>query len=395
MLFNTLLIVAAAVSLVSAAAVERERLAVVPLKRKSNASSLKSLIRQGQNRLAQINGLSSLDTSLVSSGVVTNMDTYYTASVTIGGKDWDLIMDTGCKPKPAEASNTWCGAREPYEKTATGISTGRDFFLRYGSATVSGTEYLEKVSFGGLTVNSQSIAAASNSTGVDADGIFGLGPVRLTRGSVAGRDDVPTFMNNLKAQGSIKTEVFGISFRPESGNHTKDANGELTLGGIDASKFTGPLTYFPRLTKGDGAYFWGINVTKFTYGTTVLSSDISMGIVDTGTVITWIPTPAFEAFLSITGAQFESRNRVPEWTRRPTANFSITFGSTTYTLTPDQYLLPTDQHAVFGLDPGKYYAFLHDGGTEGYTTIIGQKFLEYYCSVYDETNSRIGFAANS
>ncbi|CZS88419.1 uncharacterized protein RAG0_00173 [Rhynchosporium agropyri] len=130
-------------------------------------------------------------------------------------------------------------------------------------------------------------------------------------------------------------EVFGISFRPESGNHTNDANGEL------------------------------------------------------------IPTPAFEAFLSITGAQFESRNRVPEWTRRPTANFSITFGSTTYTLTPDQYLLPTDQHAVFGLDPGKYYAFLHDGGTEEYTTIIGQKFLEYYYSVYDETNSRIGFAANS
>lgn len=37
---------------------------------------------------------------------------------------------------------------------------------------------------------------------------------------------VPTFLDNLKSQSTITTEVFGLYFAPES------ANGELTLGGL-------------------------------------------------------------------------------------------------------------------------------------------------------------------
>jgi len=80
------------------------------------------------------------------------------------------------------------------------------------------------------------------------------------------------------------------------------------------------------------------------------------------------------------------------FTTKPTPNFGIKFGSTTYTLTPAQYLVPTAQYSYYGLSSGKYYAWINNGGSSGVNTIIGQKFLENYYSVFDTTNSRIGFA---
>ncbi|KAL2073593.1 hypothetical protein VTL71DRAFT_10919 [Oculimacula yallundae] len=390
MLFTTPLVVAAAIGLVSASPIEREtkRTAVLPLRRNINVSSFKSIVQKGQDRIAAINGVESLVEKRVSSGVVTNDDVSYVAPVVIGGRSWELIVDTG-------SSNTWCGAQTSCEKTATGKSTGHSVSVSYGSGSFSGTEYTDTVSFGGLSVASQSIGAASTATGFNGvDGIFGFGPVGLTAGTVAATSSVPTFMDNLKAQGSIATEVLGVSFRPESGSDTSDANGELTLGGVDASKYTGSLTYFPRLASGTAAAYWGISIAKFTYGSTTLLSSAT-GIVDTGTTLIYIPTSAYNAFLSATGGRTDSTSGLAVFTKKPTSNFGITFGSTTYNLTPAQYLVPTAQYANFGLTSGKYYAWINDGGSSGVNTIIGQKFLENYYSVYDTTNSRIGFATNS
>ena len=64
-------------------------------------------------------------------------------------------------------------------------------------------------------------------------------------------------------------------------------------------------------------------------------------------------------------------------------------------MTPSQYLVPTNQYSNFGLSSGKYYSWITDGGSSGVNTIIGQKFLENYYSVYDTTNQRIGFATRA
>lgn len=71
-----------------------------------------------------------------------------------------------------------------------------------------------------------------------------------SRSSYRGVASVPTFMDNLLSQGVISTEVLGVSFRPESGSDTDDANGELTLGGTDSTKYTGSITYTPKATSG-------------------------------------------------------------------------------------------------------------------------------------------------
>lgn len=201
-------------------------------------------------------------------------------------------------------------------------------------------------------------------------------------------------MDNLYKQGSISTEVLGVYFKPESGSDTNDVNGELTLGGVDTTKYTAPLTYFPTAKSGAAASYWGISVASFNYGSTVLGT-AGTGIVDTGTTLIYLPTAAYNKFLTAAGGKTDSNSGLVVFTTKPTANFSVVFGSTTYTLTPAQYLVPTAQYSTFGLTSGKYYGWFADGGSSGVNTIIGQKFLEVYYSVYDTTNARIGFATRT
>lgn len=205
-------------------------------------------------------------------------------------------------------------------------------------------------------------------------------------------------MDNLYKQGSISSEVLGVYFKPESGSDTNDNNGELTLGGTDSSKYTGSITYFPQLTSGAAAPYWGIGISSFKFGSTTLSGSGS-GIVDTGTTLIYIPTTAYNNFLSATGGTTDSNSGLPSFTTKPTSNFVATFktssGTASLTLTPAQYLVPTAQYSEFGCASGKYYAWFTDGGSSGVNTIIGQKFLENYYSVFDTTNTRIGFATRA
>ncbi|KAL6900054.1 aspartic peptidase domain-containing protein [Trichoderma evansii] len=386
MLFSSLAVVATATVALASPVKPSAKTVTLPVKRVSNVKgSAKSIVQKGHARLNKINGVKAVGKLDASSGSVTNDDVSYIAAVTIGDGTYNLIVDTG-------SSNTWCGAQSSCEPSSTGQSTGSSVSVSYGSGSFSGTEYTDNVSFGGLTVQGQSVGAASSSQGfTGVDGIIGFGPVDLTANTVDGADSVPTFTNNLYSQGAISTEVLGVSFRPESGSDTDDTNGELTLGGTDSSKYSGSLSYFNTLQSGDAAAYWGISIASFTYGSTTLASSAT-GIVDTGTTLIYIPTKAYNKFLSATGGSTDSSSGLSVFSSKPTANFGIKFGSTTFTLTPAQYLVPTSQYSEFGLSSGSYYSFINDGGSSGVDTIIGQKFLENYYSVFDTTNSRIGFA---
>jgi len=295
-------------------------------------------------------------------------------------------VDTG-------SSNTWVGAGTKFSAGSTGKSTGKSVSVSYGSGSFSGTEYTDTVSFAGLTVTSQSIGVASTSSGFDGvDGIVGFGPVDLTEGTVSGTSTVPTFLDNLYKQGSISTEVLGVYFAPVPGSGSSAANGELTLGGTDSSKYTGSITYTPTLSASTtaGAY-WGITVSSITYGSTSVSSS-SQAIVDTGTTLIYIPSSAYSKFLSASGGKTDSNTGLASWTTAPTGTVTFNIGGAALTLTPSQYLFPTAQYSAWGLPTGKYYSYISNGGSSGVDFIIGQTFLESYYSVFDTTNKRVGFA---
>ena len=152
-------------------------------------------------------------------------------------------------------------------------------------------------------------------------------------------------------------EVLGVYFKPESGSDTEDRNGELTLGGVDSTKYTGALTYFPRSTVPPYSTFWGIDVASITYGWTTLSGPVN-AIVDTGTTLILIPTSANNKFLNVTGGTVDPSSGLTEFSTRPTGIVTFRFGWTDYPLTPSQYLVPKAQYGTFNLTSSKYYTWV-------------------------------------
>jgi hypothetical protein len=64
--------------------------------------------------------------------------------------------------------------------------------------------------------------------GVFDDGILGVGGILQTNNTVNGTQFIPTWMDNLYAQGVIKEEVLGVYFAPLVNNATYQVNGEIT-----------------------------------------------------------------------------------------------------------------------------------------------------------------------
>ena len=159
----------------------------------------------------------------------------------------------------------------------------------------------------GLTITRQSIGVASRSQGFDGvDGILGIGPVDLTVGTLSPdtRSTIPTVTDNLFSQGTISANEIGISFEPTDGIDV--TNGELSFGGIDESKFTGPLNFVyvisdmtfpitevkerPITTTLPAASFVGID-QSVTYGAANIPIlNTSAGITDTGTTLLLLAT---------------------------------------------------------------------------------------------------------
>ncbi|KAF8169471.1 aspartic peptidase domain-containing protein [Mycena galopus ATCC 62051] len=294
-----------------------------------------------------------------------NYASTYLAAIEVGSQIFDLSVDTG-------SSNTWVGVSRivpwPALDTllATSGSTGKAFSLRYGSGSVSGTEYTDTVVIGGLTVTNQSIGDGTRSSGFSgSDGIIGFGPVDLTEGTVSGSSTVPTVMDNLYSQGTISTEVLGISFAP----------------------FSGSTSVSPYSS------YWGITISSITYNGKSIGGPYN-SVVDTGTTLVHIPSAAYNAFLSASGGKTDA-STVPSPRKE---NLAFTIGGVPFTLTPSQYTIPTTQYALWGFRSGKCYGWIVNGGAVNAANInfiIGPKFLENYYSVFDTANNRVGFATPS
>ncbi|CAO3695755.1 unnamed protein product [Umbelopsis ramanniana] len=387
---------AAAVIGVSAAPTGNTAVVSLPFSRTVSAPNWKQAVTADKNRASRFGGKSKASELAAASASVTaeNVDFSYVTSVKVGTQTFSLIVDTG-------SSNTWVGAGTKYTPGSTAKNTGDTVSVSYGSGSFSGKEYTDTVTLGSLVITGQSIGDATSSTGFSGvDGIIGFGPVDLTEGTVSSTSEVPTIIDNAYSEGLIPSKVLGVYFEPISGSATTANNGELTLGGTDSSKYTGSITYTPITSTSPSSLYWGINVSKIAYGTTSVSTASLPGIVDTGTTLIYLQTSTYTAlYKNISGYKLDSTTGlvvIPASSYSSLKNISFTIGGTVFTLTPAEYILPQAQVANWGGTAGKYYSLIGDLGTEtGLDFILGQKFLENYYSVFDTTNSRVGFATRT
>ncbi|KAM3468186.1 hypothetical protein MY5147_008194, partial [Beauveria neobassiana] len=179
MRYTSLSLLVAAEAILASPVERATKPSAVPVKHVVKVSSPNGLIAKGLARINKINGAESTLGNIDASGPAENDDVSYIASVAIGSASWDLIVDTG-------SSNTWTGAQKSYVPYSTGNDTGGTVGVSYGSGQFSGEEYVDKVTFAGLTVKSQSVGSAKSAVGFNGvDGIFGLGPLGLAGITVA------------------------------------------------------------------------------------------------------------------------------------------------------------------------------------------------------------------
>ncbi|KAJ6480983.1 putative aspartic protease [Mycena sanguinolenta] len=372
--------------------------------------SLKALIARDLSRF-NIDAVAA-----IGSAPATNFeDDTYVVVTEVGTQNFELTVSTG-------SGNTWVGmstiqnrlrswtkhrffiqSGTRYTPGTTSVNTGKTFSInyRFGSAV----QVLIRL-VAGLSIPGQSFGNAMASADfLGVDGVIGLGPVALTEDTVSGLTTVPTVMDNLFSQGTIPTQVLGISFAPVSGTDVSDINGELTFGGTDSTKFSGEITFVGKTTVIPYSDFWGITVTSITYGSVVIGAAAS-AIVDTGITLIYIPTVAYNSFALASGGKTDPETGLLSWTMLPTyvaipqypsANLAFNIGGVSFMLTPSQFTIPAAQYANFELPRGKFYGWISDGGnvTANINYVFGQKFLENYYSVYDTTNNRVGLATRA
>ncbi|KAH7930919.1 acid protease [Leucogyrophana mollusca] len=374
----------------------------LPIARKLNTQGgAINLLQHDQARAAGLrdraDAISSgkLDRRTASIAVI-NEATSYIAQVGVGSPatTYDLIVDTG-------SSNTWVGAGTAYKKTSTSEATGYDVSVTYGSGSFSGKEYTDTVTLGtGLTITDQSIGVATTSTGFEGvDGILGIGPLDLTEGTLTNDEDatIPTVTDNLYSEGTIAQAVVGVSFEPTTSEEV--TNGELTFGGTDSTKYTGDIAYTPLTTTYPASYYWGIN-ESIAYGSTTILSETA-GIVDTGTTLILLATNAYSQYQSLTGATEDEDTgllRITTAQYDDLEDLTFNIGSSSYALTPNGQIWPRSLNTYIGGTSSYVYLIVNSIGTpsgEGLDFINGYTFLERFYSVFDTTNSQVGFATTS
>ncbi|KAI0308568.1 aspartic peptidase domain-containing protein [Amylostereum chailletii] len=291
-----------------------------------------------------------------------------------------IDFDTGSSDLflPGASCGSTCAGHTLYNpnSSTTAKSLGMSFSLAYGDgSTVSGTQYTDTVSVGGIKVAGQTLGAATKySTGFGskqfpADGLMGIGFK-----SISVYNANPPFQS-MVAAGAITAPVFGFKL--------STSGSELYLGGTNSKLFSGSFTYVPVTTQG----YWQVNLGAVTVnGKKVVSSTSS--IIDTGTTLIVGDTTNVKAVY----AQIPGSKSTGGGTYSIPCNFStpltLTFGSKQFTINPSTFMVGKvslgSSQCLGGL--------VADDSIGNKLWIVGDVFLRNVYTVFDVGNAHVGFA---
>jgi len=300
-------------------------------------------------------------------------------------QSFQVIFDTG-------SSNLWvpkvgcthCGLpfishKSKYDdsKSSTYEADGKKFEIMYGSGSVEGFFSKDAVTIGeDIVLDAVEFAEVSDAGGLGMaysigkfDGILGMG---FTSISVGG---VPTIFEEAIKQNKVDQPIFAFYMGD-------NADGELTFGGYDSSKFEGDLEY----VKLESATYWEIALDSVSAGSYTMDGKIT-GIVDSGTSLITGPraeitklAQAVGATANIMGEYTIDCAKVPDL---PDVVFTI--GGTEYSIPGDKTIIKAQNICLF--------AFMAlDIPAPGPQWILGDVFMREYYTVFNYHDQTIGFA---
>ncbi|KAL7325530.1 hypothetical protein PS15p_207993 [Mucor circinelloides] len=368
----------------------------------------------------------------------------YMVNVAIGTppQNFELVLDTGSADlwvPAASCPSTMC----PFNKfNESQSSTFKDlnqvFNITYGIGSASGGFGMDTVNIAGVIIEQQqfgltnntqniltnmrtlsgesytpTISSADNVTSYSTDrrmdGIFGLGYPFITSPSTR----YNPFFFNLKAQNKIDQNIFSVFLNK---SESTDTVGEIIFGGIDKTKYHGPLTYLPLAkttrisTGGRSDYgFWqvfGQGVGATVNGKTTFGANFKQNaqlVFDTGTTLSYLPMnviePLFAAAIGNTNLAYDSANNyfqircsmaqqniTLQFMMSPSANVTDTPVVLNVAIADVIYPMDTDTMSTASVC---MIGIVPNGGQ----IFFGESILKSLYQVYDVDQNRIGIAS--
>jgi len=321
------------------------------------------------------------------------MDAQYYGTISIGtpAQNFTVIFDTG-------SSNLWvpsskcpwtqiaCLLHDKYhaDRSKTYKKDGRAFNITYGSGSMTGFVSKDTVCISSVCAKGQEFAEATGLPGITFvaakfDGILGMAYPTISV------DKLEPVFNNFLDQKAIEQPVFAFYLDRNTADPT---GGELTLGGTDQSKYTGPVTWAQITRKG----YWQFKMDAVRVAGKSACEGGCQAIADTGTSLIAGPTADVEKIQTAIGATPLIRGEYMVDCNKLSSmpNVSFVIQGRQFTLTPQQYVMKVSAlgHSMclsgfMGMDfPERI----------GPLWILGDVFIGPYYTIFDFGKNRVGFA---
>lgn len=294
--------------------------------------------------------------------------------VDTGSSDlWVVDANAYCQPSLISSDPENCkklGTYDPSTST-TGQNLGQTFEIEYGDKSTSdGTYYTDSITIAGVTLqNAQFADVTSTSVG---QGILGIGRSNLE----AAETEYPNLPQVLVSQGYISSNYYSLYL-----DGPKAATGYVIFGGIDNTKYTGPLIKVPVVSP--QRELVTLNSISHANGNNQKAGNAVL--LDSGTVITYFFPDFADAFAShfdnllFNGYYYTGGCNIPDGD----ATFNFDNGATVK-ITYSSYLIQNNNGVCA-------YGFGHRTDIQ----IFGDNFLRYAYLVYDLDNQEISIAQSN
>ncbi|OZJ05247.1 hypothetical protein BZG36_02306 [Bifiguratus adelaidae] len=342
------------------------------------------------------------------SSPMTNAEWSYLIDIDIGhpAQPFAVIFDTGSSTTWVVGKNckTCVGNSHSFNsaKSKTFKNTSLALSITYGSGYADGRIGEDILSLGSISIPDFYFGVGSDVDSVNTqggvDGIMGMGPDALSKGSNSGDKLLPTPVSLMKAKGLVPHNMFSVVFAPAPNGQLTSVNGEVTFGGLPPSNsYKGAVTWKPITFKSGAKNYWGIDIDSVKVGGQTVMNRVT-AVVDTGTTLIAVsPNYIRNLYKRIPGYQFSPSLGLyhvacADLHKLPSVSFYV--AGKAFSLNPYQYTAPSWEEASWGVTKkDRCVTYIIDSNLpDGVDIILGQKFLEYFVSVYDAEHKRVGLA---
>ncbi|SCV69993.1 BQ2448_1387 [Microbotryum intermedium] len=231
-------------------------------------------------------------------------DTVYYGSLSIGTpfQSFEIDYDTG-------SADLWVpGQNNPTKHTKFNDDKSSSFeqskvkwSVQYGTGSSTGLIVRDRVQLAGYNYATQIFALASASAQVlenlPVDGVMGF-----AFSSIAFMGS-PTMLENLINQGSVSIPAVSFYFKRARDTSSKTSGtvdgGEMCVGCIDSSKYSGYLSYTAVSDQG----YWQVPSDGIAVNGVVVSGTSMQAAIDTGTTLIYVPTAVADKLYTSLGAK--------------------------------------------------------------------------------------------